>query len=538
MKMTSWNEIFIPIIFILVGASAHASGTDLGIALKARFSQKILFQENVRLMQESKVRKFYDKNGYTPVWYSSDSASENALTLLDRLRHSREDGLRPREYHVSILNELLSHSEQKINEKIDAELLLTDSFINYVDHLLYGRTRPALADPEWHIFRQEDNDAESLLAQLSHARSVNSLLDEAAPQEPDYQRLRAKLKSYLAIRDFGGWKLSQEGRALKLGERGKVVQQLNKLLMLTADLAENSKADVLFDEVMSAGLVRFQLRHGLTPSGVLDRATRKALSISVNERIIQIELNMERWRWLPRKFERPSIVVNAPEFKLEVLEKKGTPLAMKVVIGKQLRRTPVFEGRIETMVVNPKWVVPDRIAVEDLLPAIKKNPGILKRKGFRVYRWKGTRLVELASRKIQWKNITPDNFNFQLVQDPGPQNVQGKFKFIFPNNYGVYIHDTPSKGLFDRVFRTYSSGCIRVENASGLAEYFFKNREGKNWEQIQESVKKGSTLEISVEPQVAVYLLYWTAWVGEDNLLNFRNDIYGRDALLRSVLAY
>ncbi|MEK6625514.1 MAG: L,D-transpeptidase family protein, partial [Bdellovibrionota bacterium] len=515
------------IILTLFATSVLASDLSLNSALESRLSRRVLFHGHVKLMREAHMRKYYlqnGENGATPIWYLNDILTQDALALFDRIRQSRQDGLRPREYHLSSLNELISRPVLGIEEKVDIELLLTDSFLNYAHHLLNGRTRPALADPEWHIARPAVPDAESLLAQISRGKSLNSLLDEAAPQEQGYHRLRAALKSYLAIQDLGGWRWRPAGKFLKLGEKGQSVQQLNKLLVLTGDLVEDPNpliqglSEPIFDQYMSAGLRRFQLRHGLMGTGIIDTPTSHALSLSIGERIIQIELNLERWRWLPRKLERPAVVVNAPEFGLEVLDEKGRVLSMKVVIGKQLRRTPVFAGKIETVIFNPKWIVPDRIAIEDLLPTIRRNSGMLKRKGIRVYRWKGTRLIEFAPRTIQWQKITADNFDFQFVQDPGPENVQGKFKFVFPNPFGVYLHDTPTKSLFEQNFRTFSSGCIRVENALELAEYLFKKIDGQNWEQIREISEKGATQEVAFLSKIPVYLLYWTAWVGDDNL--------------------
>jgi len=523
--------------------NAHAD-EPFTAGLKARLLRKSLFKENVKLINEPGVRQYYLKNGFTPIWYISDSLSQNALTLLERLRQARQDGLRPREYHISILNQLLSRAPQEIQERINIELLLTDSFMSYTDHLLHGRTRPAIADPEWHIKRPAGPPPEWPLDQLSGSKPVTEILDEAAPQEAAYYRLKTALKRYLEIRDSGGWSWPKEGRFLKFGDRGKNVQKLSKLLHLTGDLIEEPKIvsrgdeECVFDSLVGNGLRNFQLRHGLAPDGTMNAPTSKALGVSVNERIIQIELNMERWRWLSRKLNRPALIVNVPEFNLKVWDEKGSLLAMRVVVGQQLRRTPAFEGSIKTVVINPKWVVPDRIAVEDLLPAIKRDFLVLKRKKIRLYGWKNARLVELSPKAINWQNITPDTFDFQLVQDPGPENVQGRFKFVFPNLFGIYIHDTPAKTLFEQKARTFSSGCIRVENAEALAEYLLKNVEGKNWEQINKNLEKPIPLEISLTSNISVYLFYWTAWVDEDNLLQFRDDIYGRDTLLRSVLAY
>ncbi|MBI2522723.1 MAG: L,D-transpeptidase family protein [Bdellovibrio sp.] len=538
-----YKTIKAAIFFFVVCTFAAASELSLDSALKARLSQSRPINGKIRLAREMQVRKFYAKTDFKPIWYAAGVSTQVAMQLLDRLRQSRQDGLRPREYHVGILESVLNKPLLSIDEKVDTELLLTDAFINYVGHLLNGRIRPSLADPEWHIFHKEVLDEEWFLAQISNERSINSILDEVGPQEPSYHRLKQALKAYLAIRDLGGWEW-RTGQSLKLGDQGAVVHQLYKRLVFTGDLVEESDPMVrannakIFDDRMSEGLRKFQLRHGISPTGALDTSTSKALSVSVSERIIQLELNMERWRWLPRKLERPSIVVNAPEFGLEVIEEAGRTLMMKVVIGKQLRRTPVLAGRIETVVLNPKWIVPDRIAIDDLLPAIRKDFRMLKRKGIHVYQWKGTHLVEIAPRKIHWQNVTPDNFDFMLVQDPGPENVQGKFKFVFPNNFGVYIHDTPMKTLFNHSARTYSSGCIRVENAAALAEYLLKKIEGQNWELIREKAQNDITLEVPLVSKLPVYLLYWTAWVGDDNLVQFRSDIYGRDALLRSVLAY
>ena len=285
---------------------------------------------------------------------------------------------------------------------------------------------------------------------------------------------------------------------------------------------------------MSEAVRRFQLRHGLEVDGAVDSATLAALNVPVAARVEQIRINLERWRWLPQDLGRRHILVNIPAFELVVVEDAKPVLDMRVVVGREYRRTPVFTGRMTYLVLNPYWHVPRSIAVIDKLPVLQKNVGYLAEQRMRVFRESGGGREEVAPATVDWGSLSRTSFPFQLRQDPGPLNALGQVKFMFPNQFNVYLHDTPSRELFAPAARSFSSGCIRLEHPMQLAIDLLR---GTSWtpDAIQRALEDRQDLAITLPEAVPVYLQYWTAWSGED-LIHLRPDIYDRDRLLSAAL--
>jgi murein L,D-transpeptidase YcbB/YkuD len=250
------------------------------------------------------------------------------------------------------------------------------------------------------------------------------------------------------------------------------------------------------------------------------------MNVPVTERIRQVELNLERWRWMPDELGSRYILVNIPSFKMKVFEDDKRVIESKVVVGRQERQTPAFTANMAYLVLSPKWYVPRSIAVKDKLPQLKRSPNALARQNIRVFNSAGK---EIKPGAVNWRAVSADNFNYQLRQDAGPRNALGGIKFMFPNPYNVYLHDTPSRELFSRNQRTFSSGCIRISNPVELAEYLLKSDPKWNRNRIKTASTSGQQQVVNLPQKVPVYLLYLTAWVDEDGLVNFRSDIYQRD---------
>ncbi len=277
---------------------------------------------------------------------------------------------------------------------------------------------------------------------------------------------------------------------------------------------------------------RFQKWHGLAVDGVVGPATLAALNVSVEKRIRQIEVNLERWRWLPQELGARHILVNIAGFELNVIENGQPVMTMRVVMGKEERPTPVFSGALTYLVVCPYWQVPSTIAVKDKLPQIRKDPGYLTRKKIKVFQ--GGEAIN--PRTINWSEVTAKNFNYRFRQDPGPKNALGRVKFVFPNPFSVILHDTPDRELFTRNVRTFSSGCIRVEKPIELAEYVMHGDPQWTREKILATINKWVERTVWLPEPIPVHLLYFTAWVDAEGMTHFRDDIYGRDKRLDEAL--
>jgi murein L,D-transpeptidase YcbB/YkuD len=301
-------------------------------------------------------------------------------------------------------------------------------------------------------------------------------------------------------------------------------------------LSDGDKPTNLFDIPLMTAVAHFQRRHGLKADGVVGRETLGALNIPIRHRIRQIELNLERWRWIPHDLGARHIRVNIADYNLQVVEAGKPVLKMNVVVGRDYRRTPVFSDTLQYLVFNPYWNVPFSIAVKDKLPLIQEDPSYLASHHIRVFAgWKPD-APQVDPATVDWSRLSRANFRYRLRQDPGPHNALGQIKFMFPNPFAVYLHDTSDKGLFSQDVRTFSSGCIRVADPINLAAYVLRGQHPWSKERIQATIESQRRKVVNLQHTLPIHLFYWTAWVAADGTLNFRNDIYQRDIPLDQAL--
>jgi len=469
---------------------------------------------------------FYAGRGYQPAWLNADGKPQPAAEeLLKALGEADREGLRTADYRRVALRKRLTAIQQNdgaanARRFTDFDLLFTDAFLTYGSHLLAGQLSPRKVDPDWAI-KPRSRDLARVLEEALEQNKIAEALQELAPRAKGYVQLREMLHKYRKVQQEGGWPVvagSAPGKTLRAR------------LAASGDLHESSKGN---DKGVTEALRRFQRRHGLAETGTVNAATLAALNVPVSERIRQIELNLERWRWMPDELGSRYILVNIPSYKMQVFEEGKPVMESKVVVGKQERQTPSFTANMAYLVLSPKWYVPRSIAVKDKLPQLKRNPQALARQGIRVYNSAGQ---QINPGSINWRAVSASNFNYQLRQDAGPRNALGGIKFMFPNPYSIYLHDTPSRELFSRNQRTYSSGCIRISNPVELAEYLLKHDPKWNKDTIKTASTSGKQRVVNLPREVPVYLLYWTAWVDADGLLNFRDDIYKRDKPMMRAL--
>ena len=480
-----------------------------------------------------RLKKFYKPRDYRPVWMDGDDPLPRATLWRETLRRAELDGLDPELYHLSAI-EKRWHTYNP-DSKATLELLLTDAFINYSVHARAGRLDPDQVDPNWHIKPPVVDSIPLLwltLAEEDFASAVNTL----PPAHKGYQRLRAALARYRQIERSGGWPPLPAGPKLQYGNQAKQIGLLRLRLIAEGDLASRSSEDIYrFDRDIREAVKRFQVRHGLHADGVVGESTRMAMNVPVSNRIEQIKVNMERWRWLPRKLGDRYVMVNTAGYELSVVEDKHPVLNLKVITGKQTNETPVISGRLGVVQFNPYWTVPSTIAAEELLPKQQRNPDFLTSRGFRVYDKWGEDAKELDPADIEWSQYNKKNFPYKLRQDPGPKNALGSMKFLFANNFAIYLHDTPHRRLFNRETRAFSHGCIRVQHPIRLAEYLLADVNGWSREEIEEAIESGETQNVRLPAPVSLYLAYWTAWVGTADEVHFREDVYERDRNMAKI---
>ncbi len=487
---------------------------------------------------------FYERRGFRPAWSGDNGPGPRAEAMAAAIRGATDDGLNPADYHLDRIEQVLG--EVRANREagkplhsgrlVDLDLLLTDSFLVYGAHLLSGRLDPETVDPQWNASRRE-GDLGAVLEQALVGTGVAAALESLRPVHPGYGFMRQALARYRGVAAAGGWSAVPGGEKLESGAVGQRVRLLTARLAASGDLDAAAAERDLFDDDLDAAVRRFQRRHGLAADGVVGPKTIEALNIPVEHRIEQLVNNMERWRWLPLDLGRRHILVNIANFELDVVEDNRSVLNMRAIVGRPFRRTPVFSATMTYLVFSPSWNVPHKLAVEDKLPEIRKDPAYFGKMGIRVLQGWGADAREIDPAAVDWSSVNRKNFPYRLRQEPGPLNALGRVKFMFPNKFDVYIHDTPSRELFSQPQRDFSSGCIRTEKPLELALYLLA--EDSAWDQGRIAAAAASTSEqtVTLPRPIPVHLLYWTAWAEENGEIHFRRDIYDRDGALNEALA-
>ena len=490
------------------------------------------------------IPKFYQDRGFKPAWCGNAGVSDMALNLLEVIRESTREGLRPNDYHLMRLESMVAEVKLKQSLKqpldkellIDLDLLMTDAFLLLASHLLAGRVNPETIHAEW-VAANPEIDLGAVLQSALETHQVKAVLNRLRPPQSGYHALKDVLQRYRHIARQGGWPVLPAGVRWRKGDHGARYHLLRKLLELTGDLGPAKPTHAyIFDDAVETAIRQFQKRHGLKPDGIMGEATLAALNIPVEERIRQIELNLERWRWIPHELGRRYILVNIADFKLTVVESHKTVLDMRVVVGKDFWKTPVFSQNMTYLVLNPYWNIPRKIAIEEMLPKVKRNPRFLSRRKIKVFKSWNAGARELNPGTIDWSKVNEENFSFKFRKEPGPRNDLGRIKFMLPNKFAVYLHDTPHKRLFRRSNRDFSHGCIRVEKAIDLAAHLLNDNPRWTRRKILEGIKTSERQVIRLQNPIPVHVLYWTAWVDQDGLMNFRDDIYERDTSLDYAL--
>ncbi|MCB1050209.1 MAG: L,D-transpeptidase family protein [Acidobacteria bacterium] len=484
--------------------------------------------------------RFYQNRHYQPAWVDANGPRPLLQDLLSALDALYQEGLRPEDYHRDTLEELLQiwsnqgrFSGDKTGLLVDMDLLASDGFLMAGAHLLAGRIDPETIENEWNANRR-DADLAEILEQALVSANLSESLQNLLPAYEGYNRLKTALSRLQSLPDPGPWVELQDPAALKPGQSNPNVLILRKRLAL--DGFDQDMDSSVYDETLLAAVKQFQLRHGLDPDGVIGKETRNALNISRQDRIRQLKANMERWRWLPQDLGKRYILVNIAGFDLELVVEGEQRLTSPVIVGRDYRQTPVFSGVMTYLVLNPRWNVPPKLAVEDKLPILKKDPQSLKKLGFKAYKGWGADSVEVDLVEIDWKAYSGRNFPYRLEQLPGDQNALGQIKFMFPNPYNVYLHDTPTRELFQKTERAFSSGCIRVGKPIELAIQLLDGDPAWSRASLEQVFAGGKERTVNLASPINVHLLYWTVWVDSEGELQWRKDIYGRDKRLIDAL--
>ncbi|MCX7816262.1 MAG: L,D-transpeptidase family protein [Syntrophales bacterium] len=517
---------FIPPVSVTV---LHAASLEEAIKDKLEFwipSFRIVREGTPSL--EDMLKGFYMSRNFRALWNDSSSINSPLNEFLDLIASSRREGLRPEHYNFFLLKEMWSREDLTLEEKARREIFTTEMFLLYACDLAWGRFDPKREFFQWSHHRRAV-DPYAVLRLVAEGESVTKAISSLDQNHPSYKALKSELQKYREIAKMGGWSSIPTNVNLRKGKRSPLIHQLKERLLLSGDLRPEDVGDVyLFDDKLERAVRLFQWRHGIAPTGVVSGETVKELNVHVSERIRQIEINLERWRWYPDSFGARYILVIIPEFLLYAVEGGRTELSMKVVVGTKKQPSPVFSDIMKYVELNPAWNIPVSIVEKEVIPELLKDPDYLQKKRIRVFSDWSPNAREIDPKTINWRKINPDSFPFRITQDPGV-NPLGHIKFVFPNQFDVYLHDTTQRSLFRYPKRMFSHGCIRVERPYDLAAWVLKSNSGWDRTRIVKEVKRGKRQVVALAETVPVHVLYLTAWVDGNGFLHFREDVYGLD---------
>lgn len=485
-----------------------------------------------RLMAGKAISRLYIGNRLQPLW--SQQAIEQlvaAITPVD------EEGLVSSDYFLADIMALAAKKVAGglgIKESVDLEILSTAAFGRMAFHFRFGKVDPVSLDSNWNFDPMaSDGDPVAKLAGMIRSGNISKSLQSLLPSHRFYHALRDLLAFYKKVQSAGGWQEIPAGKAIKPSADDERVPLIAKRLAAVGLLSgriDPAGQDTLYDKSLQQAVRRFQHLHGLEEDGIIGTQTIAEMNLPVKGRINQIRVNLERVRWLMHDIEGDFLFVNLPAFKAVLVRNGEIIWDTKVQVGKAYTKTPVFKDEIKYLVFNPTWTIPPGILRRSIVPNVKKNPDYLNQKGYWLLDRKGNRLDPLA---VDWANTK--GFPFIVRQPPGPDNALGVVKFIFPNPYYVFLHDTNHREHFASTMRSFSSGCVRVQDPLYLAELLLKGKSGWDRGKIDRTVSSGNTTTVFLDKPMTVMLAYATVEFADGEVI-FRQDVYGRDAAVLKSL--
>jgi L,D-transpeptidase YcbB len=489
------------------------------------------------LLYSSKVLpRFYVNREFQSGWLQHGHLSPEARLFVQFLENVEEHGLQPSDYHLKLIQHYRSklgpYEPEIAQHLLKLDLLLTDAFMLVAAHLNSGKVDSAKIMASWKIQRDapELMFDEKLETHLM-SNSVVAYLEKLPGNLDGYNRLKTQLAFFKKLAD-APWPVIKATLPLKPGESQPAITEIRKRLLILNHVVTDTLSEE-YDDKLSIVVQEFQKLHGLNADGNIGKLTMDAFNLTPTKRIEAIVANLERMRWMPSEIPDRRIQVNIADYALELIDKKDTVLSMRAIVGKHYRATPVFNSIMTYLVISPGWVVPPTIFSNDVLPELKKGQDYLKKKNMQIVSATG---APVDYNSINWATVTNRNFPYMIRQQPGADNALGNIKFMFPNEYNVYIHDTPSRDLFDKDNRAFSSGCIRIARPMDLALYLLSDQEDWNEQRINNVISSRRETTVRFKQGIPVYITYFTAWSSGPNKFHFRTDLYNRDTDLIKAL--
>ena len=544
--------LFLPFAVVGNSAPAYTSGSEAkehstysSLQISKDFIRQYLSNEQEYRHHLELVQQFYKGRNYELAWFKNNKLIPQVDKLIEAIGHSDKEGLSHQKYKVKDLREMYrayaalpASDKDKQQKQEELDVALTASYFNYASDFYKGAVDPhSAAGIEWEVKRNKIKLDKALEAILEEKE--NSPYYEFEAMHEGYVQLRNALVKYREIQENGGWEKIEGPKVVKLNDTAEVVLALRKRLLSQQQLPKQDTALMVYDEKVKDAVAKFQKRHGLLVDGILGPQTYGTLNVPVEERIEQLVLNMERWRWLPKDLSPDGdkhLLVNIPAYQVHVVENGQEVMQMKAVVGKTMHSTPIFSHKIQYLMFAPYWNVPNSIVANEIKPKMQQNRNWLASQNMEMVTTFGPNARRVPVSRVNWNTLTQENFRYRIRQRPGPNNSLGKVKFMFPNEYSVYLHDTPADHLFSEADRDFSHGCVRLEKPADLATYLLRNKPGWDRQRVVQAMNAGNEQRVNLPEEVPVYLVYFTAWVDEAGKVQFREDLYGHDKDLAQKL--
>jgi murein L,D-transpeptidase YcbB/YkuD len=515
-------------VFAAVGVRADVREDILEIVEASSLGEeRHLLPEPVRAAQLIEV--FYHGRDYQLAWQDTDQIKRVLAVLADSKTH----GLNPEDYHYSALQTLVTEWKKKVfgRDRVRArfDVLLSDGVLLYARHQREGKVDPAKLEVSWN-FNRIDLAPERIIKNLSNAIDQQSVVTTLKTFEPPFElylSMRDTLKLYRNIDDKYDFEPVPDDVVLKLGMTHANVTRLRESLRRLELWQGDDGESQVFDEGLLASVKRFQALHSLDIDGVVGGGSFRELNTSYADRIDQIRINLDRLRWVRETEADDMVVVNIAGFEMYYFVNGAKTWETEVMVGTTRNETPVFQSKIKYLVFNPTWTVPRSIIRKSLFRKMQKDPNYVREKNYKLYDSDGQ---EADPATMDWASYSPGRFPYRVVQQPGPGNALGRVKFIFPNKYAVYLHDTPSRALFERTERAFSHGCIRVQHPLHFAQLLLDDEDKWSRANIDAVIESGTLQNVHLKEPLEVMLMYWTASPGEVDRIQFHQDVYKRDA--------
>jgi L,D-transpeptidase YcbB len=487
---------------------------------------------------DSLLIKTYQSRSEKPLWVKKGGLQASGRKYLEALDEVVFDGLEKIHYLNDSLTNLITNAEDSAEPELLANLdiAISRSFLLLASHLHTGRINPEKLDIEWEMdLKEPTEDYIEIMLSVANGQSPKKAFDQLRPENEQYAGLRKQLKTLLERQDSAPGDVPAISDKIEVGKKHSAIPAIRRKLAFW-EMAGTESLDLEeYTPELEGQVKAYQKKHGLNEDGIIGAGFLEAINYSLEDLITKTKVNLERWRWLPdySDSDKDKVIVNIPDFQLFYLQNDDTVLVSRVVVGKEYRQTPVFKSTMTYMVFSPTWTLPETILWEDAIPSIQKNPGYLAANEMKLLDYNGK---EVDHKQIKWDRLEDKkDFPYMIRQSPGTKNPLGQVKFMFPNDYSIYIHDSPAKSLFSREERMFSSGCIRMEKPKELAALLLEEMEDWDKSKIDSSMNLEEEKNVNLKHAVDVWILYMTIWE-QGGSLAVREDIYNMDKEVAKAL--